>query len=561
MKGELVGANLTDRKNSTTRILASAITLAAAAAGSLLISLAAAPSAQALPLFARQTGQPCGSCHTDVLGLTPFGRRFKLGGYTLGGGPFRPTLFPIPSSGKVFPSVGDFKSVLLPGASASAANDSVAQLRSYAEQVEGRAGATAGAPRTAQQAVTQSFAAVQPTQAEEERGWVPPIAVMLVSGYTRTQAPDPNWAPGVNHWKANDNIGMSQASLFAGGAMSDHVGVFAQLTYAFPGIADPKGTWGWDNVDVRYANTFQVGGTDVLFGITAHNNPTVQDVWNTAPAWTVPYFTTQLGFTGFPTSTIIDGQYGRRVGGLGGYVFINDMLYLEATGYRTLGVAAQTRLGANPLASPGQIAGIAPYGRVALEQRFGDHNLMIGGFASRFEVYPWTLAGDPTAIGDTSYGLTNKYTDLGADAQYQFRGDDWWFIARAAYIREEQRYDAGWVSAVQPANVSHTLNTLRLSGTVAIGGDNRVVLTGQYFRSWGSQDAGLYALSNNGNVPDTTGYMAEIAYLPFGTGKAPYWPWFNTRIGAQYFYYSKYAGDTLTPHDKNTFILYSTILF
>jgi len=42
--------------------------------------------AAALPLYARQTGQPCATCHTAFLELTPFGRRFKLGGYTLGGG-------------------------------------------------------------------------------------------------------------------------------------------------------------------------------------------------------------------------------------------------------------------------------------------------------------------------------------------------------------------------------------------------------------------------------------------------------------------------------------------
>src|SRR5689334_9869127 len=43
-------------------------------------------SAHSLPLYARQTGQPCATCHTAFLELTPFGRRFKLGGYTLGGG-------------------------------------------------------------------------------------------------------------------------------------------------------------------------------------------------------------------------------------------------------------------------------------------------------------------------------------------------------------------------------------------------------------------------------------------------------------------------------------------
>jgi hypothetical protein len=41
--------------------------------------------AVSLPLYARQTGQPCATCHTAFLELTPFGRRFKLGGYTLGG--------------------------------------------------------------------------------------------------------------------------------------------------------------------------------------------------------------------------------------------------------------------------------------------------------------------------------------------------------------------------------------------------------------------------------------------------------------------------------------------
>src|SRR5580704_17116678 len=52
-----------------------------------------APPAQALPSFARQTGQPCGTCHTDFAGLTPFGRRFKIGGYTYGGGAYRTARF------------------------------------------------------------------------------------------------------------------------------------------------------------------------------------------------------------------------------------------------------------------------------------------------------------------------------------------------------------------------------------------------------------------------------------------------------------------------------------
>src|SRR5690242_10885145 len=55
----------------------------------LLVLLVLPRSAPALPLYARQTGQPCATCHTAFLELTPFGRRFKLGGYTLDGGTWK----------------------------------------------------------------------------------------------------------------------------------------------------------------------------------------------------------------------------------------------------------------------------------------------------------------------------------------------------------------------------------------------------------------------------------------------------------------------------------------
>jgi hypothetical protein len=44
--------------------------------------------AAAVPSFAAQTGQPCAACHVGAFGpqLTPFGRAFKIGGYTQTGG-------------------------------------------------------------------------------------------------------------------------------------------------------------------------------------------------------------------------------------------------------------------------------------------------------------------------------------------------------------------------------------------------------------------------------------------------------------------------------------------
>lgn len=50
-----------------------------------LAALTLAPGlAFAVPSFVRQTGMPCAACHTVAPELTPFGRQFKLRGYTMG---------------------------------------------------------------------------------------------------------------------------------------------------------------------------------------------------------------------------------------------------------------------------------------------------------------------------------------------------------------------------------------------------------------------------------------------------------------------------------------------
>lgn len=63
-------------------------------------------TAYAIPSFARQTGMPCSACHTVFPELTPFGRQFKLRGYTLGAG-FADKQFPynLPLSARL--QVGD----------------------------------------------------------------------------------------------------------------------------------------------------------------------------------------------------------------------------------------------------------------------------------------------------------------------------------------------------------------------------------------------------------------------------------------------------------------------
>ena len=59
----------------------------AAVAGAVVAGamLTQSETADAVPSFARQTGYYCSTCHTVQPELTPFGRQFKLNGYTQGG--------------------------------------------------------------------------------------------------------------------------------------------------------------------------------------------------------------------------------------------------------------------------------------------------------------------------------------------------------------------------------------------------------------------------------------------------------------------------------------------
>ena len=62
------------------KITRSIVAVGEAVAGAISID------AGAIALYNRQTGQPCAACHTAPPELTPFGRRFMLGGFTMSGG-------------------------------------------------------------------------------------------------------------------------------------------------------------------------------------------------------------------------------------------------------------------------------------------------------------------------------------------------------------------------------------------------------------------------------------------------------------------------------------------
>jgi hypothetical protein len=463
-------------------------------------AIAIPQQASALPSYARQTGLGCGTCHTEFPQLTPFGRRFKIGGYTLGYAT---------AAVSAKPGYSPFPTKAQPD------------------------GALAKEP---------------PTIGE----WVPPVSVQVISSFTHTATPM-NTAGSAPYLKANDNFEPVQtASIFYGGAITDHIGAYAQFTYnAQPFGAPVPHLYTWDNLDVRYANTTNIAGMPVVYGLTVNNNPTVSDPWNSTPAWGYPFVASNLSNTP-GAKTRIDQGFAAQVLGAGAYAFINDQLYLEVDGYQTLRPGTLNSLGVAPSGTTPTQA-IAPYFRAAFEQQWGKHILEVGAYGM---------------ISDTGlpYGApgpgTNRFTDIGFDSQYQYQGDGYWVTVRGTYIHEKQDLGANVANGLA-ANLTNTLNTVRVNAALTYGTDGKVIVTGGYFNTWGSSDAILYA-GNSTFSPNSDGFTAELAYQFFGKNNAPkLWPWFNTRVGVQYIAYNKFNGAKFNfdgmgtnARDNNTVLVY-----
>jgi hypothetical protein len=443
-------------------LFARAGTLAVFLVVALIGEILASRASLALPLYARQTGQPCATCHTAFLELTPFGRRFKLGGYTLDG--------------------GDWKG--------------------------------------------------------------PPFAVMLQPTFTHTQAPQPGAAaPGFG---VNNDFAMQQISLFTGGRISENLGAFIQSTYDGVGHR-----FGWDNTDIRYARSVNVGDHTLLWGISANNNPTVQDVWNTIPAWSFPYISSALAPT--PTAaTFIEQVYAQQVVGLSAYSFLDDTFYFEFGGYRPLSSHTQLALGVDTTGeSP--ISGVAPYWRVAAEKNIGDHSWEVGTFGLTSQVAPLNISG----------AGTDSFTDVGVDTQYQFLGDPHTVTLRGAWIHENHNTSASQALGLAD-NSNNQLQSLNVSASYIY--DKTWSLTTGRVAVGGTTDATLYGTATGS--PNSAGWIFELAYLPFSHGGPPFWPWLNFRIGLQYTRWTKFDGGTTnidgmgrSASANNTFFVYVWTMF
>ena len=363
---------------------------------------------------------------------------------------------------------------------------------------------------------------------------IPPVSAMVMSSLTQTS----KTLPGTQ----NGNVQFpQQVSVFFGEAITPRIGTFLQVTY------DPvAGSIGMDNADIRYANRARLGSKSVIYGVTLNNNPTVQDVWNTVPAWGFPYASSAVAPSP-AAATILDGQLGQRVAGLGAYGFWDNHLYGEFSVYRS---AVQ---GGNPLpdtASTNTIHGVAPYWRAFWHQQLGTKDLMVGTLGMSTTMYPTGVTG-----------ARNTFTDVGFDAQFDVpigegKGG---FTAHALYLHEKQKLDADFASDAA-ANPSNTLNTFRINASWYTPA--RLGFTAGYFATSGTTDPLRYPTGAVGGSatgsPNSNGLVFELSALP----------WLNTRFELQYVLYNKfngggtnYDGFGRNAKDNNTLYLLSWVVF
>lgn len=366
-----------------------------------------------------------------------------------------------------------------------------------------------------------------------------PLAGMLQLSRTSTANVDPR-SPD-NFQKDRDFV-VQQASLFVSGKLAEHLGIFSQWTY--DGVTHHSSI---DNVDIRLANRQGEGKNGVIYGLTLNNHPMVQDIYNAAPAWGFPFASSSVAVT--PNATTAIESLGQQVAGLGAYALWHETVYGEISLYRTADRAFSALRAGTDTASDAMLRGYNPYIRLALQHEWdsGKRSAMLGAYGMTIERYP-----DPL----NAFGPTDRFRDLGFDAQYQYITDRHRYSVQLNYIREKQYWNASMQS-----NPVDMLNTFRIKGTYYY--NKKYGVTISHFATRGTADATLY---NSGNPitgsmagsPNSTGNIFELNYLPRR----------DIRLMLQYTDYSRfngarnnYDGFGRNAKDNNTIYLLGWFMF
>ncbi len=359
---------------------------------------------------------------------------------------------------------------------------------------------------------------------------IPEISSMLQASYTYTSKKQPD--------TQNNNISFpQQLSVFLAGEITPKIGGFIQVTYD-----DQSGSLGLDNSDLRYANQTELASQNLIYGVTLNNNPSVQDIWNSTPAWEFPYASSSVAPAPF-AATLIEGGLAQSSAGLGAYGLWNNLIYGEVSVYRSAQQGAP-----NPpnSSSAGVIKALAPYWRLALQKQIGTDYFELGTYGLSANIYPAGISG-----------LTDDYTDIGFDLNYEKNLGTNMITAHTTYIHESQMFNA---TLADLGNTSNNLNSFKIVGNYYL--HQQIGFSLGYFLINGDAITSLYTPesidgSANGK-PDSNGLIAQFSYVP----------WLNTKFSVQYVAYNKfnggntnYDGSGRNASDNNTVYVDSWIAF
>src|SRR5262249_20026344 len=248
-----------------------------------------------------------------------------------------------------------------------------------------------------------------------------------------------------------------------------------------------------------------LAGTRLVYGVSSNNNPPVQDVGNTPPAWGFPFAHSPVAPTP-AAAPLIDGTVAHQVLGLTAYTLWNQLLYVEAGAYGTLSASVQRSIGVSTTGEQ-QIDGLAPYWRLVLQREWPSHYVSLGTFGLHAQVFP---GRDQSARHD-------RFTDWGLDASYQFQqGAQHLAGLNATFIAETQHLTASHTLG-NAEHTSDTLQTFRMHAYYTFMQTYGATLG--YFQTTGRTDRGLFAPAPiTGSVsgrPPRRRLLPQTSHLPF----------------------------------------------
>ncbi len=384
-----------------------------------------------------------------------------------------------------------------------------------------------------------------------EKDWQP-LSLGLLASRTSVDSARPGVSDEVP-FKDDGRVVGQTAGLYYAGSITDRIGAFINFNQD---LQNRRGEL--EMTDIRFSDTAKLAGKNLVWGFSVNNAPLVQDTWNTFGPYSSP-FNSPGEKTGIkpPAGVVLDNMLNSRVVGATAYGWWDKSLYLELGGYRTADkVFSAFRFGI-PKEERVVLKGLNPFWRAAYQFNFSeDKSLMVGAFGMDTKIYP-----DNT----DSSGSTDKFRDVGIDANYQYDSDEHRLRATVAHVWEKQNLDASFARGLA-TNSSNDLSTTRARLTYYY--QKKYGATLGYFNIKGSRDALRYETEDPGvgepitgsanSSPRTNGYMAELSYLPAE----------NLKVGLQYTAYAKfmgarnnYDGNGRDASDNNTLFLYAWLLF